>query len=56
MSKQKGKRLSDLEECQLKIHKILLEYNCTLMSADEWSRVLIYDNDTFKTVAGNKGE
>jgi len=55
MSKQGGIQLTDLEECKFKINKLLREYNCSLMSADEGSRVLLIDNDTCETLlAQNK--
>lgn len=41
---------SDLEECRDKIKELLIEYNCSLMSADEWSNILIIDNDTQETL------
>ena len=44
------KNLTDLELCKLEVTKILNEYNCSLISADEWSRVLLIDNDTQKSV------
>jgi hypothetical protein len=50
------KAISDLEECKLKVLATLREYNCELMSADEWSQVLIRDKDTDKTVHWEKGE
>lgn len=33
-------------ECRRKIKALLSEYNCILISADEWSSVILYDNDT----------
>jgi hypothetical protein len=42
--------LSDLEECKLKIKLLLNEYNCSLLSADECSHVLLMDEDTYKTI------
>ena len=41
---------TDLEECRDKINKLLQEYNCGLISADDWCKVLIIDNDTYKTL------
>ncbi len=49
MSKRNRKPLSDIEECKLKIKNILSEYNCYLMSADEWHSVLLVDKDTDET-------
>tara|TARA_R110002012_G_scaffold49804_2_gene128773 strand:- start:35754 stop:35918 length:165 start_codon:yes stop_codon:yes gene_type:complete len=43
---------SDVEECRDKINQLLQEYNCSLMSADEWSNVLIYDKDTMEKSGG----
>ncbi len=40
----------DIEICKGKIKVILEEYNCILMSADEYSHVLLYDNDSYETV------
>lgn len=50
--------ISDLEICRRKIEATLKEYNCELMSADEWHHVLIYDKDTNKTlgIGGNVDE
>lgn len=50
MSRRKEVAISDLEECKYKINRLLKEYNCYLMSADEWSRVLLIDNDTQESV------
>lgn len=47
--KKPSNKKSDLEECRDKINDLLREYNCSLMSADEWSKVLIFDNDTYET-------
>lgn len=47
----KNKR-SDVEECKDKINQLLREYNCGLMSADDWSKVLIYDKDTYEHEGG----
>ena len=49
MSKQNRKPLSDIEECKRKIKSILSEYNCRLVSADEYSVVLLVDDDTDET-------
>lgn len=35
-----------MEICKLEIKNLLMEYNCRLVSADEWSEVLLYDEDT----------
>jgi hypothetical protein len=43
------KPLTDIEICRNKIEELLNEYNCSLMSADEYSHVLIYDKDTQET-------
>lgn len=40
---------SDLQKCRVKIKALLEEYNCRIMSADEWSHCLIVDNDTDET-------
>lgn len=45
---------SDVEECRDKINQLLMEYNCELMSADDWSNVLLYDKDTGEYVGGFK--
>jgi len=37
---------SDIAECRAKIRELLTEYNCMLISADEWHDVLLYDHDT----------
>lgn len=51
MAKNNNKpKKTDAEVCRDKIKAILEEYNCCLISADEYSWVLIYDNDTFETV------
>lgn len=49
MKNTKNKQ-TDIEKCKFKINKLLKEYNCDLMSADEWSRVLLIDNDTQETL------
>lgn len=47
--KQEG--LNDLEECKHKLNNLLREYNCSLISAEEWSRrVLLIDKDTNETL------
>lgn len=48
MKRENTKR--DIEICKDKIKAILEEYNCCLMSADEYSHVLLYDNDSYETV------
>lgn len=55
MRNKNKKAISDLEECKLKVLATLREYNCELMSADEWTQVLIRDKDTDKTVHWEKG-
>ena len=50
MARGKNTKLTDLELCKIEIKKLLAEYNCALVSADEWSQVLLYDKDTYKTV------
>lgn len=40
----------DLEECRDKISALLKEYNCRLISADEYSEVLLLDRDTDKII------
>ena len=40
----------DLEECRNKIIHLLNEYNCDLISADEWYNVLLQDCDTLETI------
>jgi predicted transcriptional regulator len=49
MKRKNKKRITDLEECRDKIESLLREYNCELISADEWHQVLIRDNDTDET-------
>jgi len=51
MRKPENKK-SDVEECRDKINELLREYDCHLMSADECSNVLIYDNDTYEIEGG----
>lgn len=51
MAKKKPEELRDIEECKKKINRILDEYGCTLISADEWHSVLILDTDTQETCA-----
>jgi len=51
MRKPENKK-SDVEICRDEINKILQEFNCRLMSADECSHVLVYDNDTYETEGG----
>ena len=48
MKRENTKR--DIEICKDKIKAILGEYNCRLMSADEYSHVLLYDEDSYETV------
>ena len=48
--KQEYEKKSDIEICKSKVKSILEEYNCSLMSADEYSNVLLYDNDTHEKV------
>lgn len=45
---------TDLEECKQKLNSLLREYNCYLMSADEWSNVLLIDNDTDETTSAQE--
>ena len=52
MKHSKNNKRSDLEECRDKINTLLREYNCLLMSADEYSSVLLCDKDTHKTKGG----
>jgi len=49
MAKRK-KTIPDIEECKKKIKLILEQYNCSLISADDYSNVLIYDHDTLETI------
>jgi hypothetical protein len=50
MAKNTNKpKKTNAEVCSDNIKATLEEYNCTLMSADEYSWVLVYDNDTFET-------
>jgi len=37
---------TDIEECKDKIKMILREYNCEIISADEYTSVLLRDRDT----------
>lgn len=48
--KQFKRGVSDIEQCKRKIKALLEEYNCKLISADEWHHVLLYDMDTHETV------
>jgi hypothetical protein len=50
MKKKIRDERDDLEECRDKINKLLKEYNCELISADEWHHVLIRDCDTDETM------
>lgn len=47
--KNKPEDKKDLEECKDKLIALIKEYNCSLISADEWHSVLIRDNDTDET-------
>lgn len=49
MAKKTQNTITDLDECRRKIRGILEEYNCRLLSADEYSHVLLYDKDTQET-------
>jgi hypothetical protein len=40
---------NDIEICKSRIIALLEEFNCELLSADEWHRVLIRDRDTQET-------
>ena len=42
--------LSDLEICRMRVNATLAEYGCSIVSQDEFSGVLIQDNDTIKTI------
>jgi len=53
MKKENNKEnYTDLEKCRDKINMLLKEYNCSLMSADEWHHVLIMDLDTLEAEGG----
>lgn len=44
----------DIDVCKYKILAILAEYNCSLLSQDDWSNILIRDNDTQETKSMSK--
>lgn len=44
-------KTTDIEECRNKLFNLLREYNCQLISADEWQHVLLLDKDTNETVS-----
>ena len=46
MAKQNKGRSNDVAECKARIRALLSEYNCVLISADEYHDVLLYDWDT----------
>lgn len=49
--KRDDKKVSDVEECRVKIQQLLKEYNCDLMDSEEdRSWILIIDNDTDETL------
>jgi hypothetical protein len=50
MSKTNKSLITDIEECKVLLNQLLRKYNCSLMSVDEWSRVLLIDNDTNQTL------
>jgi hypothetical protein len=51
MAKNNNKpKKTDVEICRDKIKAVLEEYNSRLLSADEYSWVLVHDNDTFETI------
>lgn len=52
MKKKNREKVKDVEECRDKINEILKEYNCTLLSSDEWHSVIIRDNDTNDETGG----
>lgn len=54
MKAENNPEKTDLEECRDKINALLEEYNCHLMSADEWHSVILFDNDTLHTTGGFK--
>lgn len=55
MAKRKPEEINDLEECKRRIEALLREYNCEMMSADEWHSVLIRDKDTDETTGIRDG-
>lgn len=52
MAKQNKRPTTDLQQCKREIKALLETHNCYLMSADEWSNVLIVDADTNETDGG----
>ena len=38
--------VDDIEICRAKINALLVEYNCEVISADEYTQTLIRDKDT----------
>ena len=51
---RKDRRISDIEICRDKIKALLREYNCDLISADEYHNVLIMDLDTHETMRADR--
>ena len=44
--KKEIKETGDIYECRRKIKELLSEYNCSLISFDDYHSALLYDNDT----------
>lgn len=51
MKNTKKDKDHDLLECKERIRALLCEYNCELISQDEWHGVLIRDIYTDRTIA-----
>ncbi len=51
---RKDRRLRDIEVCRDKIRAMLKEYNCDLISAEEYHGVLIIDLDTHETLRADR--
>ena len=48
MAKNSNKKnLTDVEECRNKVKALLEEYNCRIVSCDDWSGVYMYDADNY---------
>ena len=46
MARQSETQHRDVAECKARIRALLSEYNCELISADEYHDVLIFNPDT----------
>ena len=46
--------VSDLEICLTKVKSVLSEYGCSIISQDDWTGILIRDNDTHEECGFNQ--